>query len=255
MTRDMAFFKNTVQTEGLFGGETAKIPIFYYDGAVLTGIFPAKMSALKKMMPSAAYHPAPLLPGIGAIAVTCFEYRDTDIRPYNEISIAVPITYKHASLVPGFELVSGLLKNEFHVYVRHLPVTTQIALDAGVMLYNYPKFLSTIEFERGGGEIKVTLAENGEMILRVTAKDIAAQQSKMYRYVTYPHKDNCAQHADVLVNALEFGQSAAGNTMKIELGKHSISKELDGALVSRSALIHQSAPRFQAILYGPNRLE
>lgn len=256
MDRDMSFFKNVYQVDGDFAGEKAKIPIFYYDGTTLTGIFLAKMSALKKMMPKSSYHPAPVFPGVGAIAVTCFEYRDTDIRPYNEISISIPMTYGSPSRVPGAELITGLMNNQFNVYVRHLPVTTKIALDGGVIVYNYPKFLSTIDFDEKGDEIIVTLAEDGEMILRVCAKKIPAEQTKTYRYLTYPVKDDCAQQADVLVNAIKFGQTISPNSLKLELGKtHEIAKELDGALLGRGAILHQYAPEFQAILYGPSRLE
>lgn len=256
MVRNMRFFKNVYQVDGDFGGEPAKLPVFYYDGAAITGIFPAKMSALKKLMPKSSYHPAPLLPGVGAIAVTCFEYRDTDIRPYNEISISIPMTYGAPSRVPSATLLSDMMKNEFNVYVRHLPVTTQVALDGGVTVYNYPKFLSAIDFEEQGDEITVTLAEDDELIMKVIAKKIRAAQKKVYRYVTYPVKDDCAQHADVLVNALKFGQVISGGGLRIELGEnHSIAKEMDDALMSRKAIIHQYAPYFQAILYAPCRLE
>ncbi len=256
MERDMSFFKNVFQVDGQFGGEPAKVPVFYYDGTTITGIFLAKMSALKKMMPKSDYHPAPVFPGVGAIAVTCFEYRDTDIRPYNELSISIPMTYKSRSFIPSAALLSGLMRNEFNVYVRHLPVTTKIALDGGVTVYNFPKFLSTIDFAEEGGDIIVTLAEDGEMILKAFAKKIPAPHSKPYRYVTYPVKDDCAQHADVLVNAKKFGQSIIPGSMRIELGeKHKIAQELKEALLWRSAIMHQYSPEFQAILYGPSRLE
>lgn len=256
MQRDMSFFKNVYQVDGDFGGEPAKIPVFYYDAMSITGIFPAKMSALKKFMPKSSFHPAPLFPGVGAVAVTCFEYRDTDIRPYNEISVSIPMTYGTPSVVPSASLLTGLMKNRFDVFVHHLPVTTKIALDGGVNVYNYPKFLASIEFDDRGDEIVVTLAEDGETIFKVIAKKIPARDSKTYRYVTYPVKDDCAQHADVLVNAKLFGQTAAPGSLRIELGEtHRIAAEYKSALLSRTALIHQYSPEFQAILYGPSRLE
>lgn len=256
MARDMSFFKNVYQVEGLFGDEPAKLPVFYYDGMTITGIFLAKLSALKKLMPKKCYHPSPVFPGVGAVAITCFEYRDTDIRPYNEISFSIPMTYGRKTYIPSAALLSGLKKNQFDVYVQRLPVTTQIALDGGVTVYNYPKFLSTIDFEDKGDEIVMTLAEDGELIFRVFAKKIPANDKKIYRYVTYPVKDDCAQHADVLVNAKKFGQSISPGSMRIELGdKHKIADELRGALLSKSSLIHQYAPEFQAILYAPSRLE
>jgi hypothetical protein len=256
MERDMSFFKGVMQVDTEFNGEPAKIPVFYYDATALTGIFLAKMSALKRFMPKPSFHPCSVFPGVGAIAITCFQYRDTDIRPYNEISISIPMTYKCCSCVPGAALISALRRNEFHVFVHHLPVTTKIALDGGVVVYNFPKFLSTIEFEEKDGQTIVTLAENGELILRMAAVKIPTPTSKVFRYVTYPVKEGFAQHTDVLMNAKKFGQTFNPNHMRIELGeRHTIAKELGGTLLWRRPILYQYAPECQAILYGPNRLE
>lgn len=256
MERDMTFFKNVSQVDTLFNGEPAKIPVFYYDMTVLTGIFLAKMSALKRFMPKKKFHPCPVFPGVGAIAITCFQYCDTDIRPYNELSISIPMTYRCRSLVPGAALLRGLLHNEFQVYIHHLPVTTQIALDGGVVVYNYPKFLSTIAFEDDADKTVVKLGENGDPILTLTGAKIPTNTSKVFRYVTYPVKDDCAQHSDVLVNAKQFGQSFNPQQMRLELGeKHPIAKELGAALLGRRPIMYQYMPQAQAILYGPSRLE
>lgn len=256
MKRDMSFFKNVYQVEGLFGDEPAKLPVFYYDGNALTGIFLAKMSALKKFMPKRGYYPAPVFPGIGAIAITCFEYKDTDIRPYNEISFSIPMTYKSRCILPSASLISDLRKNQFNVYVQRLPVTTEVARAGGVTVYNYPKFLSKIDFEHKGDDLIVTLAEKDELIFRVTAKKIQAGNKRAYRYITYPVKDDCAQTAEVLVNAKKFGQSIKPGSVKIELGKtHKMALELEGALIGHSSILHQYMPEFQAILYAPCRLE
>lgn len=256
MERDMTFFKNVMQVDTLFNGEPARIPVFYYDVTALTGIFLARMSALKRFMPKKSYFPAPVLPGIGAIAITCFQYRDTDIRPYNELSISIPITYRRRSLIPGAALLSGLRQNEFHVYIHHLPVTTQIALDGGVVVYNYPKFFSTIDFDEKDDKTIVTLAEDGDLILKLAATKLPAQASKVLRYVTYPVKDDCAQHADVLLYAKKFGQTFNPKHMQLELGgKHPIAQELRGTLLGTRPIMSQYIPQAQTILYGPSRLE
>jgi hypothetical protein len=256
MERDMRFFKDVIQIDTDFNGEPAKMPVFYYDATALTGIFWARMSVLKRLMPKKTYFPCPVFPGIGAIAITCFEYHDTDIRPYNELSISIPITYRHRSCVPGAALLSALRANEFHVFVHHLPVTTKIALDGGVVVYNYPKFLSTIEFEEKNGQIVVTLAENGDLILRLTAPKIPTPASKVLRYVTYPVKGDRAQHADVLMNAKKFGMKVNPKHVRLELGEHhAIAKELSGAILWRRPMMYQYIPECQTILYPPNRLE
>jgi len=256
MERDTSFFRNVFQIEADFKGEPAKVPVFYYDATAITGIFYAKASVLRRFMPKKEYHPLTILPGVGTIAITCFEYRDTDIRPYNEISISIPMSYKCRSWIPGVKMLAGLRRNEFHVYIHHLPVTTEIALNGGVIVYNYPKFLSTIDFEHSDRMITVTLAEKGETILKIHAEKIPTGMSKVFRYVTYPVKDDRAQHADILLNAKKFGQTFNPKYLRLELGDtHRISKELKEAIIWNKPLLYQHMPEFQSILYGPCRLE
>lgn len=256
MERDMRFFGDMMQIDADFNGEPAKMPVFYYDATAFTGIFLARMSALKQFMPEKPFFPCPVFPGVGVIAITCFQYRDTDIRPYNEISVSIPMTYRHRSFLPGAALISALRDDEFHTYVHRLPVTTKIALDGGVIVYNFPKFLSSIDFEEEDGRMVVTLKENGELIFKMTAAKIAAPTSKTVRYVTYPVKNNCAQNTNVLINAKKFGMSLNPKSVQLELGEnHAIANELNGALLWRRPILYQYLPECQAILYPPNRLE
>jgi hypothetical protein len=252
----MRFFADVVQVDTEFNGEPAKIPVFYYHATAMTAIFCARMSVLKGLMPKQTYFPCPALPGVGVVAITCFEYHDTDIRPYNELSISIPMTYRRRSYVPGAALLSSLRANEFHVFIHHLPVTTKIALDGGVVVYNYPKFLSTIQFEEANGQTTVTLAEGDEVILRLTAPKIPTSTSKVLRYVTYPVKGARAQHADVLMNAKRFGMNVLPKHVQLELGEnHPIARELSRAILWRRPILYQYMPECQTILYPPNCLE
>lgn len=254
MPRDTQFFSNVHQIETTFNDEPAKMPVFYYDNTAITAIFYAKTSVLRKFLPKTSYYPATVMPGVGAMAITCFEYRDTDIRAYNEVSITIPIVYGRPS-VPLMDMLPGLIKDEFHVFVHHLPVTTQVALDGGISVYNYPKFMSDIEFDYRESDVVVTLKENDELIFRLTAKKIPANKDKTIRYVTYPVKDNRAQHADVLLHARKFGQSMNPSCATLELGGHTISHELRDALLTKRPMLYQYMPDFESILYGPSRLE
>lgn len=256
MERDMAFFKGVFQIESDFDGTKIKFPVFYYDASSMTAIFYARASKLREILPKKEYHPLTIFPGVGMVAITVFAYRDTDINPYNELSISIPLSYRRHSLIPVKGIISQFRRREFHVYIHHLPVTTQIALDGGVIVYNYPKFLARIEFEKGDEKIQALLEEKGELILKLRGKKIPAEKSMMMRYVTYPVKEGKAQHADVLINAKKFGYSFSPSAAQLELGeKHPIARELKKVLISRKVVQYQYTPEFQSILYAPSRLE
>ncbi len=67
------------------------MPVFYYDGGSRTAMFPARYRALQALMPEPRYVPARVAPGIGVLAISCLEYRDTDIHPCNEPSISIAL--------------------------------------------------------------------------------------------------------------------------------------------------------------------
>ena len=256
MNRDTTFFKNVYQSKVEFNGEEAQLPIFYYDASCVSGVFLAKVSMLKKFLPRKDYHPLLIAPGIGTIAINCFTYRDTDIRPYNELSISIPLSFKKRTIIPSAGLLSCLIRNEFQAYIHRLPVTTQVALDAGVDVYNYPKFIADIDFSDEQNHTIINLKEKGEFILQIEADKIPANTNKKIRYVTYPVKDDSAQHADILMNAQQFGQSFNPFRMKITLGEtHEIANELRNALIGNRPLLYQYIPKLQMILYSPSRLD
>src|SRR5574341_704662 len=194
VTMNRKFFSGIDQGEARVAGKKIKVPVFYYDASSVTAIFPARMRAVKEALPTADYRPLSIAPGIAVVGVTALTYRKTSIGPYNELAVTIPMLFKKRAL-PGISLIGQLLRNEFHVYIRHLPVTTQIALDGGVIVYNYPKFLSRIVFAEKADSIVVTLEEKGERILTLRGSKIPAKKSQVMRYVTYPFKDGYAHEA------------------------------------------------------------
>ena len=54
-------------------------------------MFPARLAALRRLMPDPRFTPARLAPGLGAVGLLCFKYRDSDIGPYSEVSISVAL--------------------------------------------------------------------------------------------------------------------------------------------------------------------
>ena len=65
--------------------------------------------------------------------VACFEYRKTDIGPYNEVCLGV------SALAPGDRIPA--------LYVTDLPVTTTVAHRAGREIWGYNKFVSPIDVQ------------------------------------------------------------------------------------------------------------
>jgi Acetoacetate decarboxylase (ADC) len=120
------------------------IPIRYRDGSLLVVGY-----RVDPALASAIVHDKPLEPflafGKALVMLGVFEYRDTTIGPYNEIGIG--IYAKRRGTSPSlFRVATNMRKCEdIGLYVACLPVTTQAALNAGVELWGFPKYIADIK--------------------------------------------------------------------------------------------------------------
>ncbi len=184
--RRSPFFEGVTQSEVTIAGQPAKVPIFYYDGTSTQAVFAARLGALRRLMPDPRFCPARLAPGLGAVAITCFEYRDTDIGPYNELAISVLLNEPwFLPNLPGLALISSLRRRQLHAWVHHLPVTTEIARAGGVDFYNYPKFIAGIDFQESGGRRVCRLSEGAEHILTLSGERIATPRSQQLQLFSH----------------------------------------------------------------------
>lgn len=248
------FFDGVHQTPIDLHGSEFKVPLFYYDGEQMTGVFPAKLKQLRRMMPDRRMQPARIAPGVGAITVTCFEYRDTDIGPYNELAIGIPLNEPFfRSNLPGRAMIDALRRSQYDIWVHHLPVTTEIARAGGVEFYNYPKFIAGIDFSQDAKRRTCKLTEDGEEILTLHSPRLKGKGTQRVQLFCHLYQNLEPQSAEFKIRAHEMGRSIRFGASTIELGtKHPIAHELSKALLSRHAIATAYSPRIEGILYGPH---
>lgn len=254
--RGSAFFEGVSQVESTLAGQSLELPVFYYDGTATCAVFPARLGRLRRLMPDPRFQPARLLPGVGTVAIACFEYRDTDIGPYNELAISVPLQHPwFLANLPGRALLGGLRRRQLHAWVHHLPVTTEVARAGGVELYNYPKFLAGIDFEESSAESVCHLSEAGEPILSLRGARLPARRSETFQLFSHLWMDRQPQRSEFKINATELGVSVRPGAASLELGEaHPIAAELARLLIGRRSIQYQYLARFEGILYGPDHL-
>lgn len=250
------FFKGVLQQEfttvdGKFKG---KLPVFYYDNTSITAIFTASTRMVKKFLPHEEMHPVEIFPGRSLVGFSAFEYRKTDIDPYNEFSISILISFGKA-LIPGFGILSQMLKRIFTAFVWHLPVTTEIARYGGVELYGYPKFIADIRFTRKSDEIVCTLSEKGKHILTLSGKKLPVRKGKIMRFKTYSIKNNIPLVANIYTNPIEFAETTDRDSARLEIGdEHPICTELKSIELSKKPITYQFIPKNEVILFPPRNL-
>ena len=254
----MDFFRGIEQFEINFEGEKGKIPVFYRSTYGMFGFFPAKSSKVKELLPARIkekFKVPELIPGLTMCGIAGFMYKNSSLGPYNEVAITFPVKQKQKMKPNIFVLnLTDIIRGEFHVYVRHLPVTTKIAKEAGVIIYNYPKFIADIEFQNGSSFI---LAENKKEILSFKMrKDQRLKfkiKKKKFLFSTYQEKDEAIIKAEVLAEGENISLLPGG--AEISFNKETqIGKELDDVLISKKAIMSMAIENLKSILYLPVKL-
>ncbi|HPE08009.1 MAG TPA: acetoacetate decarboxylase family protein, partial [Smithellaceae bacterium] len=230
-----------------------RMPTFYYDNTAMTAIYTASTDQVRKLLPLSVMHPVEAWPGRALVAFTAFEYRKTDIDPYNEFSISFPITYEKTSLA-GITMIYMMLKRYFTAYVWQLPVTTERARRGGVDMFGYPKFIADISFSREKDALACTLSESGKEILVLKGQKLQTVPEKVNRFKTYSIKDGVPLVANIYMNPVEFGKSMSGKSAQLSLGNHDIAKKLRDINLSPKPIFFEYMPVMEAILYGPRNL-
>lgn len=254
--RRSPFFDGVPQIDAELDGQPVKLPIFYYEGSAIGAVFPARLKRLRDLMPDPRFSPARLGPGVGAVAVTCFRYLDTDIGPYNELAISILLNEPSLlANLPGRAMLQGVRRRQLHAWVQHLPVTTEIARVGGVELYNYPKFIAKIDFSDRDRQIVCELSEGSEHILTLSGQEIPASRSEQIQLFSHLWMDRQRQGSEFKINAKKLGVSVNPRRACLQLGKrHPIACELDSLLLSHRPIQYQRIPSFEGILYGPDTL-
>lgn len=257
------FFNHFEQKELLIRGFKSKTPLFFQDLSMMLGIFTIDYKAAKKYLPSNDFKLISPFPGKALIGINCFEYKNTDIGPYNEVSIAIAVERK--GLKPGFvSIINSSVEQTFHANILQLPVTTDVALHGGLDFFNYPKYLAEIEFSENDKSRTCTVQdqETGELIFSFTGKKIRTTSYSQHKsfsnlnhavYNSYPTMDDKLLKAELLVNQIEKGVNWVGNSFSMKIGNHEKSallKELNPGMLMQ----HVYLPKGEAILFEPSML-
>lgn len=140
------FFTIPAETFKMSKG-SVELPINYYDYGYAHFIFLVDYKAAEKKLEDTAFTPCRMF-GKALALLNFFEYRDTAIGPYNEVGLSVlcnPKNKKQPFMVP-LHILKNAEKWKVGAYVINLPVTTEIAYLAGKEVWNYPKFVTRIDF-------------------------------------------------------------------------------------------------------------
>jgi hypothetical protein len=243
--RDLSFYKQVDHPQVEYRGHPFNMPVFYYDVTALMVGFLTPLDKVKELLPSVRMKPLRATPWHTVTVIACFEYRDSDAGPYNEVAVSFPFTLDRSA-----PIFTGLLQ---HIaagpmaYIYKLPVTTEIARQFGVDFYNFPKFIANIDFSRDGGWIHCQLSEGGHSIFTLSSKMLPVKSAGRWRFDCFSARDDRILRSEVTVNVRQQVISRNPKNVKFELGDHNIAQEIRNLKLGR--MVHlQYLPACQTIL-------
>jgi hypothetical protein len=252
---DKNFFSGaTIEKVALSTGGRIGLPVRYYDFSWMGAFFTASAAEVLRLLPSNKLKPILLLPGTTMVALTAFEYRKiSDVEPYNEFAVSIPVQYDPAMNVPGLPLLfHPLLSPQWYkkigMYVHHLPVTTKAARDFGVELWGYPKIIAEISFEDVGERRLCRLRAKGIDIVTLEIKKLAAK-ARSISFYTYTVKDGQILRTLVQTQG-QYNITRLPGGASYTLSEHPIADELKALKMGKTAVGCVYAPQVQSLLHS-----
>jgi hypothetical protein len=239
------FFSGIEHPEVPWGERTIRVPIFYRAATSMGVLVAASLRRVQALLPSSRMHPVRLTPWHGVLSVSTMEFKDSDLGPYNEVSIGIPFSLD--STVLPFAVFLGRRSEDLHLYIHRLPVTTEVARAAGVEFAGYPKFLARIEFEHNTEWVTCRLVESDRPILTLSGRKVDLRDSPRSRWQVFTARNGRLLRSELILSERRMGASRRASDIRLELGDHPIAEELRGLKLGRM-LMYEYVPAYQCIL-------
>jgi hypothetical protein len=239
------FFQEIEHSEVPWKQYQLHVPVFYPDIMLMTVSILAPLESVKKLLPSTRLKPYRLSPWHSTISITTYQYRQSDLGPYNEVAISIPVTIDQDT--PLFTGVIRKLPKETMAYMRHLPVSTEIARVVGVEFAGYPKFVAEIEFREEDDWVTCELAADGQQILELSGRKLGLEKFPRFRMHPLTSRRGYILRSELVVSESEMGMSTRKGDVKLVLGDHPIAAELRGLNLGK-VLSYGYCPRAKGVL-------
>jgi hypothetical protein len=215
---DESFFQGVEHTLVPWRGYHLHVPVFYTDFRMISATFLSPLDKVKALLPSSRLHPMRPMPGKAAVSVTAYEYRESDLGPYNEVMLGIPV-----SLDRPLPLFTGSLRKSpqpLIVYVHTLPVTTEIARKVGVEFAGYPKYIAEIDFQEDEDWLVCRLAQEGQEILTLRGRKLDVSTVPRIRISPLTYREGLILRSEMVTSEREMGFSRRREDAQLTLGSH-----------------------------------
>jgi hypothetical protein len=246
------FLSRVQRSHASIDGLDFELPVVIREARIFSAVFPASARRLRGLIAEQGLVPAQLIPGMGLVQLTAYEYSDTDIGPFNEFSVVIPLYSPGFPKLPFFNLNKARTTREVHNYLIHRGATSETAVRILGGYHRWPEFVSSIDFDEDGEWLTCTWKEGDDLICRLRGRKISARHMGVVKVFIYTPQHPQAQRADI--NPDQSATTRGSTNAELTLGtSHPIAVELSEVLTSTKPRMYTYGPRWQLIAYGPEQ--
>ncbi len=201
------------------GCATFELPILYFRDDLFLLFYTVNADRARAAMPSENLHPVVLPGGRALLAVGAFNYIDTSIGSYGEVAVVLPAVHGRKPLCGVMPALKEGDYPDFGLVVLHLPVTRQVARDAGRGVWGYTKFVADMDFAITPEHLECAMEEDGRHILTMRAPRRGMFRKDRRPLVTYSVKEGRLMRT-VIPATGSFRMALKPSDAVLELGDH-----------------------------------
>jgi hypothetical protein len=178
------------------------------------------------------------LPGRAIVVLMLMRYIDGDLGQYYEFGTSVMVN------PPGVKASGTRALQSAGAFIHHLPVDQAFTLEAGTMIWGYPKVMADFTVREGrqfgfdlgiGGRLVIGMEFRPGLPIRLTPR---RQEQR-----TYSHRDGVTRET-TFEHTLDGVRNRIGG-VRVWLGDHPYSNELASLGLPKRALLSSSVDRVQ----------
>ena len=208
------------------------IPLVY-KCEVINLVFTASTKAAKEAINCPKLKPIEIYPSRSLMFVTLFNFSETPVDPYTEITYSIPVNYNKLT-VPFFSFLSQAITNKFNFFVHTIAQSTEFAIEHGTIINGYPHYNNVInsEYVHQGDNLSVKVKCQDQEVVSLDLTKPKNVKHKEESFLTYKYQDNAISsllmetEGDVgmaKVNDLQFGNHELSMMLKkMKIGSHPI---------------------------------
>jgi hypothetical protein len=206
-------------------GKNLGYPTDFRDGSATMGLFVVSASEANSLIADSGFEVAKIAPGRAFFSLSCVHYTDSDCGVYEEIALSFFVKKMgQRRRLPYLSTWLDIQRGQIASYTWRLPVTSKLALDAGIFMWGFPKTIEDIDYENADGHATFTWRSGGKKVLSYSVPAQGTRQPATISPPVYSIFEGSPHVSYLTQTYRDTGYQLRGGILR--LGDHSIADEL-----------------------------